>query len=159
MNMAIRTIYIVLFSTILFFGCGDDQIFKQNLKDFANYQWEKGQTLTFAPKIEDTTQACNLILAFRHVHGYQFANLRLGILQKAPSGAETLKSYNVMVAEGDGYLSECSGDYCDLEAILETNFRFHEIGDYTFTLQHEMPVEKLPNVMEVGIIIEKNDVD
>ena len=54
-------------------------------------------------------------------------------------------------------LSDCAGDYCDLESLIEENFKFEEKGQYKFTIEHIMATDPIPNVMAIGLIIDKKE--
>jgi hypothetical protein len=52
-------------------------------------------------------------------------------------------------------LSDCSGDYCDLETLIEEGFKFKETGKYQFKILYDMEAKVIPNIMQVGLIIDK----
>ena len=138
-------------------GCNENQIYKEYNKDFSTLQWEKSKKIDFIPEIPDTVHTYKITLALRHVHGFQFRDMAVKLSSISPSGKSNSKDYTFPVMKGETeYLSQCAGDICDLETVIETNAHFNEAGKYTYTVEHLMPVDLLPNVMEFGLLIEKN---
>jgi hypothetical protein len=76
--------------------------------------------------------------------------------QISPTGKTKSKNYKLKVFKGNSeYYSDCAGDYCDLETLIKENFKFKETGKYTFKISHDEKVNPIPNVMQVGLIIDK----
>ena len=48
-------------------------------------------------------------------------------------------------------ISDCAGDYCDLESLIEENFKFDEKGQYKFTIEHIMEADPIPNVVYIKL--------
>ncbi len=72
-----------------------------------------------------------------------------------PSGNSATKAYQLQIMDDGGYLSECSGDYCDREVLIEEHVRFIESGEWTFTVTNAINAEYVANVLEFGLIVEK----
>lgn len=149
---------LALILTIGLISCNTNRVYEKHQKDFPKNRWEKSNVLTFSPTIEDTTATYRVYLALRHVYGFQFGNMKTKVTSTTPLGDTTTKNYEFTVVGPDKkYLSECAEDICDLEAVIEENVKFSELGTYKYTVEHEMPVDPLPNVMEFGLIIEKHE--
>lgn len=137
-------------------ACNSNRIYEEYNRDFSTLQWEKNKKIEFTPEIRETQFNYKLSLVFRHVYGFQFRDMSVRITETTPSGKITSKEYSLHVMNNDShYLAECLGDICDLESVLENNTKFSEAGRYTYTIEHTMPLEVLPDVMEVGLVIEK----
>ena len=152
--------YVRIFILLLFVvgssACDPNRIYEEYNKDFSTLQWEKSKKLEFTPEIKDPQGNYKLCLAFRHVHGFQFKDMSVRVTQTTPSGKSTSKEYTFQVMNTDGgYIGECLGDICDLESVIENGIKFSEAGKYTYTVEHIIPMDVLPNVMEIGLIIEK----
>jgi len=101
-----------------------------------------------------------LYVSLRHVFGYQFETMKIYVDVTTPSGKSVTKGYDLQIKGGDGkYLSDCSGDICDLEVLLEEHVRFVEPGDWKFVIFCDMDRPYVPNVMEFGVIIDKYPAD
>ena len=119
--------------------------------------WKKGKKVSFNPEIIDNSETYNISFAFRHVYGFQLKSIKIRVQQTTPSGNTQSKDYEIPIfTEDDTYLSTCAGDICDLETLIEKDFKFEETGTYTYEIEHLVPIEELPNVMEIGMIIDKN---
>lgn len=156
--MSYKQIIFLVLALAVLSSCDENRIFEKHSSAFPQFRWEQGQELNFSPSIEDTAATYSITLALRHVNGFQFAELKANVLIISPSGNEQAMNYTIPVMDGKGgYLSECALDLCDLEHVIAANWQFAESGTYTFRVDHDMPVETLPNVMELGLIIDKNE--
>ncbi len=154
--MPYRQIIFAFLALAVLSSCDENRIFEKHSSAFPQFRWQQGQELSFSPAIDDTTATYRITLALRHVNGFQFAELKANMVVTSPSGNEQTMDYTIPVMDGKGgYLSECALDLCDLEHVIAANWQFAESGTYTFRVDHDMPVETLPNVMEVGLIIDK----
>lgn len=155
--MPLRTVVLSFLAIVALCSCDENRIFEKHSSAFPQFRWQQGQELSFSPSIEDTAATYSITLAMRHVNGFQFAELKANMVVTSPSGNEQAMSYTIPVMDGKGgYHSECALDLCDLEHVVESNWQFAESGTYTFRIDHDMPVATLPNVMEVGLIIDKH---
>ena len=149
-------IAIILLLTIFAFSCNENRVYEELDSSFPKYRWDKEKVVSVSADIADINQAYKLFLSLRHVHGFQFSNLNLKVEMISPSKKTVTKSYVMKVVGADKkYLSECNGDLCDLETLMEDNFKFEEVGKHIFKISHEMKVNPVPNVMMMGIAIDK----
>lgn len=146
----------ILALALLFTSCDSDTVFKKNDDKFPQFRWEKGKEAVFEPEIDDTSLSYDVSINFRHVQGFQFRDLLLTVTRISPSGTEVSRNFDMsVIGVDDDYLSSCALDICDLQADFETGVRFDESGKYTYRIQHRMPLDPLPNVMEIGLVIRK----
>lgn len=139
-----------------FLACNKNKVFDAKT-EFAEYKWVKIKKVEFQPEITDNAKAYTITIAFRHIYGFNFQELPLNVEISSPSGKTENKKYYLQIAdENNKYLSECSGDYCDLKSIVENNFKFTENGKYKFSISHELPVDIASNIIDIGMIIQKN---
>jgi len=149
-------ILIIMALAIFAFSCNENRVYEELNSSFPKYRWDKTKVIEVSPEITDITQEYNLFLSLRHVHGFQFKELQVKVEMISPSNKTTTKSYKMQVfGSGKKYLSECNGDLCDLETLMAGNFKFEEAGKHTFKISHEMKVDPVPNVMMMGIAIDK----
>lgn len=151
--MATRTAFTLL--VLIFLSTSCDRVYREYDKDsFPTYTWKSGQEVTFNPTIEDATKSYELVLGLRHVYGLKIRTLPINLLQISPSGKETSKEYQLTLIDDKGeYISSCGGDLCDIEVIVESNLKFEETGEYKYVVTHSMPIDRIPGIMEVGLII------
>jgi gliding motility-associated lipoprotein GldH len=151
-------LWVVLLSVgLTYYVVSREAVYKEYDKDFPTQQWLKSKKVNFNPEISDTAHTYKITLVLRHVQGFQFRDMSVKLSSTAPSGKSTSKEYTFPVMKNETeYLSDCAGDICDLETVIEKSVHFSEAGKYSYTIEHTMPVDALPNVMEFGLIIEKN---
>ena len=151
---------ISIFALFTLFACNPDRIYESHHKDFKDYRWQKSKVLKFKPEISDTISEHKIFLALRHVYGFQFEFMRVNVHMTAPSGKITDNKYTLQLSgPNKEYLSDCAEDICDLEVLIEENYKFNELGTYVFQIENDMPLDYLPNVMEFGLIIERNTLE
>lgn len=147
---------LVLTIAIFAISCDENRIFEEHKSGFLDYRWEKSNKIEFHPQITDKEQDYQIYAAIRHIYGFQLKSVKINLEITSPSGEKTNKRYDLQVFKNaNEYVSECAGDYCDLEVLIEDDFKFKEIGKYTYSISHEMEVNPIPNVMQVGLIIDK----
>ena len=122
---------------------------------FDDQIWTKGEEVTFLPLIHEATQAKKIELDVQHIYGYDIAGFDLKMKITAPSGTEILaQDYFIKIKGDDGkVLSQCSGDYCDLTQVLESNYTFPENGEYTITLEQNTHAESVAGFLSVRLKI------
>jgi len=154
-----KTSVLIFSSILLLTSCND--IYKRYDKDsfLPLYTWDSSKGIIFKPQIDDITGSYKLVLGIRHVYGFRLATLKVKIQTLSPSGKQTEKLYEIKIKDANGeYLSNCSGDLCDLETVVENNVKFEEIGDYTFSVTHQSQDKKIVGIMEVGLIIDESKI-
>ncbi|MBL7870782.1 MAG: gliding motility lipoprotein GldH [Cyclobacteriaceae bacterium] len=155
--MRIKSILTFLTIVLLTASCGHVYR-KYDKKSFPTYSWKYGQEIIFTPTIEDINKSYNLVLGIRHLYGFQLSRINVTIKSISPSGKEMIKDYEFNILKSDGkYIGSCSGDMCDLEAVVDENIKFEEAGQYKYVITHNVQVEKIPGIMEFGLIIDERD--
>ncbi|MFC2114403.1 gliding motility lipoprotein GldH [Bacteroidota bacterium] len=155
----IKSILVLLISCTLLtiVSCSPNRVYEKHIKDFPSYRWDANRCIDFTFDIEDTASMYDIFFAFRHINGWQFKFINIKAIIKSPSDITYENSYSLKVMDNNGeYLSNCAGDLCDFEKIIERDFRFTETGIYTISFQQTMPIDPLPNIMEVGLIVKRS---
>jgi gliding motility-associated lipoprotein GldH len=155
--MATRSALKLLLFTLLLTSC--DRVYREYDKDsFPTYTWKNGQEVIFNPAIEDVTKSYELVLGLRHVYGLKIRTLAINVRQLSPSGKERSKEYQLKLIDDRGeYIGSCGGDLCDIEVAVESGVKFDETGKYKYIVTHNMPLDRIPGIMEVGLIINKQE--
>ncbi len=156
-NLSMQTKNLFLFGFIfLLLACNPNRIYKSHEKNLPNHRWHKDNVLEFNPNITDTVSSYRVYLALRHVYGFQHPGMKVKVTTITPSGQKETKTYTFPVfGKEQQYLSDCSGDICDLETVIEEGLVFKESGKYQYLIEHNMDVDPVRNVMSFGLIIEK----
>jgi gliding motility-associated lipoprotein GldH len=152
-----RTAFNFLLAALLLTSC--DRVYREYDKDsFPTYTWKSGQEVIFNPTIEDATKSYELVLGLRHVFGLKIRTLAINVRQISPSGKETTNEYQLTLIDDKGeYISSCGGDLCDIEVAVASGIKFEEAGTYKFVVTHNMPIDRIPGIMEVGLIINRQE--
>ena len=147
--------YTYLLVMLLLLSC--NHVYKEYDKaSFPVYIWKSGQEIAFSPNIEDIEQTYTLTVAIRHVYGIPASEIGISIRSIAPSGKETINTYNLEIKNSSNeYAGSCAGDLCDLEKMVNENLKFDEPGEHKFIITHNIRGKNIPGIMEVGMIIDK----
>jgi gliding motility-associated lipoprotein GldH len=138
-----------------FFSCNRDVVFEKNVK-IPNYNWDVNNTVKLDIDIEDTISLHDIYINIRNASGYQFSNLFLFLNTKTPNGETASDTLELTLADERGkWLGSGLGDIWDNRILFKKNFRFADAGTWHFELQQAMRVNPLPQVMDVGMRIEK----
>ena len=155
--MNIKSILTIFTIVLLTTSCG--HVYKEYDKEsFPTYSWKYGQEIVFNPSIEDINKSYDLILGIRHLYGFQLSGINVTVKSISPSGKETSKDYDFKIMKSDGkYIGSCGGDLCDLETMVDENIKFEEPGQYKYVITHNVQVDRIPGIMEFGLIIDERD--
>jgi gliding motility-associated lipoprotein GldH len=147
----------LVYAVILLIAFSCNHVYKEYDKEsFPSYSWKSGKAITFTPEISDATKTYKLILGMRHLYGFQLNSVSVAVKSISPSGKESVKNYKFIVKDAaNNYLAKCSGDLCDLEIVAEEQLTFEETGTYTYIINHIEKSDKIPGVMEIGLIIDE----
>ena len=136
-----------------------NHVYKEYDKEsFPTYTWKSGQEINFNPTIEDVNKSYKLTLGIRHLYGFQLSSINVTVKSISPSGKEATKDYEFKIKDSeDKYIGSCGGDLCDLETVVDDNIKFEEPGQYKYSITHNVQADRIPGVMEFGLIIDAVD--
>jgi gliding motility-associated lipoprotein GldH len=150
-----HSFHLLIFLSVILTGCDSNVVFEKNVKLPEN-RWEQKNIVTLEATINDTVNPHNLYINVRNAGGYQFSNLFIFFTTQTPSGKMERDTVELTLADEKGkWLGDGLGDIWDNQLPFKYNFRFPEKGVYTFRLEQAMRFDPLPQVMDVGIRIEK----
>ena len=131
-------------------------VYEENMP-INTYQWDVTDTLRFNVYIEDTQSKYDLSLNVRHRDVYDFMNLYVKILTRFPDGKLSSDVISLPLCDETGkWLGKCSGDICFAKVILQKKMYFKSKGTYTFFINQEMRQERLQNILDIGLKVEKS---
>lgn len=149
------TTSIFLLTILIFSSCNSNMIFEKNVKMPEN-RWDFKNVVTLNPEITDTIVPYNIYINLRNAGGYQFSNIFIFLTTKTPSGKASRDTIELPLADESGkWLGDGMGDIWDNKLLFKKNFHFPEKGTYTFSMEQGMRIDPLPQIMDVGIGIEK----
>lgn len=148
----------LLFILFLLVSCNKNQIYRETHREFPANRWMKIDTQKFEARIINIGETYNIFLNFGHVYGFQFEEVPMSVEMISPSGKiEYLEFMLKILDENENDIGDCTGDICDLQHILKTDYSFKEQGIYTFNVNNRFDNMYLPNVLAVGIEINKTE--
>jgi len=143
-------IFPILFLFLLV-SCDKKSVYSQFDDDFTENRWEKTDVRNYEFTITETGNY-DLVLDFSHVYGFPFAQVPIKIEMSGPDGILFSENLNIELRKDDSEVSDCSGDYCDMQQEIFTK-RVLKAGSYKVLLSNEFDHEYLPNVLGIGIQI------
>ena len=140
---------------LIFSACDRNVVFEENVKLPEN-RWAANNVVVLKADIQDTVSPHNLYINLRNAGGYQFSNIFMFFTTTTPSGKTERDTVELTLADASGkWLGDGMGDIWDNRQLFKKDFRFPEAGQYTFRLEQAMRIDPLPQVMDVGVRVER----
>lgn len=140
----------------LIVGCESNVIYEES-KPVNTYGWHLCDSLQYSFDIQDSAQRYDLSVSVRHRDVYDYTNLYVKILTKLPSGEIKSEVVSLPLCDESGkWLGKCAGDVCFSRILLLSRTYFPIKGTYNFYIMHEMRQEKLKNILDLGLRLEKS---
>lgn len=146
------TIVIIL----LLGSCKSDVVYDQNLFLPAE-GWHYKNKAAFDITIDDTTHYHNFFINLRINPDYEYSNLYVLMYGKSPAGDSTVRRIDLTLAAPDGkWLGKGTASVISYRIPIIQKY-IPKTGTYHFEIEQNMRVNTLPNVINVGIAVEKGD--
>lgn len=150
-----KKIVIILLATISLTACKNNVLYKE-YSTTENLEWNKSDVKTFTYNNTDDSSKVDVYFGVRYAQGFQFNALFVNLIEKTPVGNFNYPLSIQIRDEKGANIGDGSGDIWDIEIPVKQNVTLAK-GTYTFVATHNMPVNKVHMVMEVGCIIKKTD--
>lgn len=163
MKKILKVIFVLAIVTI-FSSCNKSQVYKE-FKTLPNYTWErieKGKSIEFDNiNIENEEDVYDISFHIRYTPYITEDEIKFKLKITSPSSIvrESVHTVKLKDKEGKEWLGEAMGDMIDLEVDLKTFYSFIERGLYKIELVNMGQKYQLQGIMEVGIEINKSDLD
>jgi gliding motility-associated lipoprotein GldH len=136
-------------------SCQSPQVYEKYAK-IPDYIWTYNHVVPFEFSIADTNARYNIYLNIRIAGTYPYSNIWISGTRQDANGTLSKKRYEFILAYPDGkWTGSGLGDIIDNRFLMEEGIKFSLIGDYRYSFHHDMRVENLPSVIDVGIEVEK----
>lgn len=132
-------------------GCLDNTVYEKNIPT-TNLTWDRQQEPQFNIHINDTNQNFDLFLNLRHTSKYKYSNISLIIEKVSPK--KQIKRYRIelQLADSDGrWKGIGAGHILSNQVQFLNNYHFTDTGIYTYKIKQNMPINPLPEIVDVGI--------
>ena len=132
------------------------------------HQWQSSFKPQFTFQIKDTSVPYQLYVLLRHNNQYKYNNIWINLWAKAPADTAQKLSLELPLANKEGWLGTGMDDLFEHRILVggeverysfvrptADGFRFAKPGEYTFTIEQIMPEDPLPDVLNIGLRLEK----
>ena len=163
MKKILKIVFLFILVAV-FSSCNKSQVYKE-FKTLPNYTWErieKGKSIEFDNiNIENEEDVYDISFHIRHTPYITEDEIKFKLKITSPSSIvrESVHTVKLKDKEGKEWLGEAMGDMIDLEVDLKTFYSFIERGLYKIELVNMGQKYQLQGIMEVGIEINKSDLD
>ena len=141
---------------VLLISCNKNQVYHQFDKNFEANRWKGTDIKTYEFTISEEKKH-DVIIEFSHVYDYDMASIPLVIKTKTPDGNVTTENLDLLIKDKAGkQIAECSGDICDLSYTYKASQTLVK-GNYTITISNTFAFGFLPNVIGVGLTVNRSN--
>ena len=150
-----KTKFILIALVVVFLSCNKNKVYDDFDSTFDNNRWDASDVRVFEFENAQSEGICDLKLHFGHVIGFQFKEVSLEVEITAPDGkSEVLPVTMKLIDESGKDIGDCTGDICDVFQTIKT-FETLENGKYKVAVKSKFTGPYLPNILGVGIVVEK----
>jgi gliding motility-associated lipoprotein GldH len=132
-------------------------VFEKNIP-IPNHSWSTSFKPEISFKVTDTSARYNIYVVIRHTNAYEFNNIWINIFTRIP-GDSTMRKQQLdlrLATDEKGWLGSGMDDIFEHRILITAAPEpLNRAGIYTFRLENIMRVDPLPEVMNVGIRVEK----
>jgi gliding motility-associated lipoprotein GldH len=145
------------FSVCTFFSaCTTLDVYEKNVV-IPKHEWANGFRPSFDFEITDTTSNYNIYVVIRHTDAYRYNNIWLNVGSKFPGDTMRHQRLDLLLGTDEkGWEGKGMDDIWELrKPITRGPQKLPKKGLYHFTVSQIMRENPLPNVMNIGIRVEK----
>ncbi|HPD63938.1 MAG TPA: gliding motility lipoprotein GldH [Bacteroidia bacterium] len=146
---------------LLLMGCGRGIIYTRYIK-IDNFVWNFNKKIEFKVNIKETDKKYEVLLHIRNASQYPYSNIWINVSGVDPNGKNIFtRKYEFTLADESGrWLGKGLGDIIDNQFIIVEDFSAEKTGTYSFIVNHEMRVDNVPGIMDIGLTVrEKKNKD
>lgn len=153
--MLIRSIQVILI--LLFFsGCTETGLYEKVYFMKGNV-WSAQENPEFVFEVKDTSSRYQVYFLIRHGDAYEYNNIWISLESQLPGDSISRKErFDIPLADQKKWFGTGMDDIFDHRVLLYREpVKFSNPGRYIIHIGHEMRVEPLNHVFNVGLRIEK----
>lgn len=139
-------------------GCDKGPVVYKEYTDITDGKWYIKNVPSFTFRIDDTTATYNLYYTLRNNLSYPYYNLYLTryLIDNQGKELESRLDELILLDPKTGKpLGDGLGDLLDHKVLIKRNYRFPHAGSYTLRIRQYMRQDPLPDIVSVGISVEK----
>jgi gliding motility-associated lipoprotein GldH len=154
-----RTFYLLIIAVcFLLTGCLPAPYFQKEAS-IPQYAWTYSFKPSFTFDITDSTAIYMPYFLIRHTQSYPYSNLWMWIYVKSPGDSIPKKErVNIVLAENSGkWLGRGMGEIYEqrMKIVFGDSINFNRPGTYTVSVEQNMRINPLPEILNVGFRLEK----
>ncbi len=153
-----RILIFLIFSIFIAFGCNRTRIFENNVK-FSNRIWNKDSAAVFDFEITDINTDYKFYFNLRNTILYPYQNIYLSYSLEDTLGNvydSDLTNINLFNSKTGKPYGSGMGDIFDHQYLVIENYQFNNPGLYQFRIKQYMRMDSLPEIMSVGLRVERS---
>jgi gliding motility-associated lipoprotein GldH len=149
-------IILFVFAGLCFASCKKLDVFEKNTS-IPKYEWQYNQQPSFNFTITDTTSLYYLFVVLRHTDAYRYNNIWLNVGTQFPGDTMRQQRFDLQLGnDAKGWDGAGMDDIWEIRKPLTKGpVKLNKAGNYTFSVAQIMRENPLPNIMSVGIRVEK----
>lgn len=149
---SIQVIFVVLFLS----GCSETGLYEKVYFMKGN-AWSIDQRPEFVFDVKDTSSRYQVYFLIRHADAYEYNNIWISLMSRLPGDSISRKErFDIPLADQQKWLGTGMDDIFDHRVLLYREpVKFSKPGQFTIHISHDMRVEPLDHVFNVGLRIEK----
>jgi gliding motility-associated lipoprotein GldH len=146
----------ILCSSIWLTACTQLDVFEKS-KPIPNNQWQYSFQPAFDFLIKDTTARYNVFIVLRHTDAYRYNNIWLNVGTQSPKDSIRYQKFELQLGtDAQGWEGTGMDNIWELRKLITNGpVKFNKAGNYHFAVAQIMRENPLPNIMDVGIRVEK----
>ena len=151
-KISVISLLIILFG--LTTAC-ENNILYEKQQAINNSVWQYNDVKTFKFKSFDSIQPVNISLNLRTTTDYPYSNIWLKTTFNYPNGNADTSTVEYFLCEPSGkWLGQVSGTVIENKALLTQGYLV-DTGFYSISIQQAMYENSLPEVLDVGLKVER----
>ena len=137
-------------------ACTKTDVFEKNTS-IPKYEWAYSFRPSFDFSITDTTTLYNIFIVLRHTDAYRYNNIWLNVGTQLPGDSMRYERLQVQLGnDAKGWYGTGMDDIWEMrKAISNGPVPLKKMGNYKFSLSQIMRENPLPNIMSVGMRVER----
>lgn len=141
-------------ASLMMVACDGNMIFEEN-QTVENQVWSSDDIKSFSFDVTDTISPVSIAINLRTTVDYPYSNIYMFLYSEYPDGTSNKDTLEFVLAASDGkWHGENSGTVVSFQGYIAAGGRFAKPGTYTYKLQHAMREGELPEIVDVGILVE-----
>ncbi len=142
-------------SIVMLNSCNKINVYEKQVS-IPNFKWKKDFIPTFTFENTDKNSKKNIYAVIRHTNNYAYNNLWLRLTAKNANNTKADSSFNIQLTnQNKAWLGKGMDDIYEVRQQLTTFVG--DTGIYTFAIENIMRDNYLPEILNVGLRIEKQN--